>query len=352
MDIDNRLALSYYHPIATINESHKVYLVQHQETKKVFVKKELSVYNLEVFTFLKDHPIEGIPQIELLYEDQGTLTVIEEYVTGQTLQELVANQPLDESHILKYTINLCEIVEKLHNFNPPMIHRDIKPSNILISSTDSVILLDFNAAKNFHNIHSEDTVLLGTQGYAAPEQYGFGSSRPQTDIYSIGVVLKKLIVSLPKNKTLEAIADKCTQLDPDDRYAHVSLLKEDLLACLPKKTIQTTNKSWIPGFRSGNPWKMIVACIYYLFSLTLSLVAEFHEKYFVEEIFAKLTMLCMLLAPIVVIFNVKNIHSIIPLCKNENKVYAFLGKILLFTLLIILIITVYVTLCAIVEFPL
>ena len=73
----------------------------------------------------------------------------------------------------------------------PIIHRDIKPSNIMITEQNHVVLLDFNAAKLYTNASTNDTVLLGTKGYAAPEQYGFGSSSPQTDIYAIGVLIKE-----------------------------------------------------------------------------------------------------------------------------------------------------------------
>lgn len=89
---------------------------------------------------------------------------------------------------------LCEILEKLHSANPPIVHRDIKPSNIIITNYDHVILLDFNAAKYFTDPNTSDTILLGTKGYAAPEQYGFGSSTPQTDIYAVGILLKELVI--------------------------------------------------------------------------------------------------------------------------------------------------------------
>lgn len=82
-------------------------------------------------------------------------------------------------------IMLCNILNALHSMTPPIIHRDIKPSNIIITSYNYAMLLDFNAAKQFSGQNESDTVLIGTPGYAAPEQYGFGSSSPkQTYILS------------------------------------------------------------------------------------------------------------------------------------------------------------------------
>lgn len=92
--------------------------------------------------------------------------------------------------------DLCEILEKLHSVTPPIVHRDTKPSNIIITNYEHVVLLDFNAAKYFADTDTADTILLGTKGYAAPEQYGFGSSTPQTDIYALGILLKELVKSL------------------------------------------------------------------------------------------------------------------------------------------------------------
>ena len=79
VEISQRLSISYYKVVATINEPHKIYLVQHQETGKFFVKKILDVYSIDVYRYLREHPIQGIPQVIDFYEDNSTLTLIEEY---------------------------------------------------------------------------------------------------------------------------------------------------------------------------------------------------------------------------------------------------------------------------------
>ena len=187
-----------YKTIATLNQQHHIYFVQNTISKQVFVKKELTVYSLEVYQMLKEHPIFGIPKIVDYYEYNHKLTVIEEFINGELLCDKIERGDMYEDDICNYIYQLCEILEQLHHNMPPIVHRDIKPSNVMITTRGEVFLLDFNAAK-FHSQQgnrTSDTVLLGTQGYAAPEQYGFGESSPKTDIYSLGILFKECLDSI------------------------------------------------------------------------------------------------------------------------------------------------------------
>lgn len=108
-----------------------------------------------------------------IYEEDSHLILIEEYISGRTLEDIIKSHDLTSQYIIQYTEELCNILKELHAFCPPIIHRDIKPSNIIVTSSNHIVLIDFNAAKEYSEIESSDTVLLGTKGYAAPEQYGF-----------------------------------------------------------------------------------------------------------------------------------------------------------------------------------
>ncbi len=235
MDLSDELELSYYKPVANINDKKHVQLVQHTQTGEFFVRKELSVYNLELFESLKADPIENIPRIYALVEDEGHLIVIEEYLHGESLQKILDERGAFTSGEALWLIRqLCAIVSALHEHKPPIIHRDIKPSNIILSPDGILKLLDLNAAKYF-NDKSRDTVLLGTAGFAAPEQYGFGSSLPQTDIYAIGVLFNMLLTGhIPSEEmtgsVFAGVISKCTKLDPEDRYTNVNALLADLNA--------------------------------------------------------------------------------------------------------------------------
>ena len=162
MDYTHRLSISYYKVAAPINEPHKVFLVRHQETGKFYVRKTLDVFSTEVYEQLRSNPVRGIPKIMDFNEEDGKLTLIEEFISGCTLLDLIestrkAGSPdtgtaaedvtlydkLTVSSIGRYMIQLCEILERIHSLDPPLIHRDLKPSNIMITNCDNVILLDF-----------------------------------------------------------------------------------------------------------------------------------------------------------------------------------------------------------------
>lgn len=313
MNLSQRLSNSFYQVVAAINEPHKVYLVQHRDSGKFYVKKILDIYSADVYKDLQAHPIPGIPRIIDSWEEDRRLVIIEEYISGVTLRDMIestsspaANTDLREvltvERIGRYMSDLCEILERLHDHNPPLIHRDIKPSNIIITSCGNVMLLDFNAARFYSGEpgRESDTRLLGTKGYAAPEQYGFGESSPQTDLYSIGRVLQECVDVLPKTDinsgnhigrqksasakitdphTFDSVIQKCTQMTPSKRYSSAAALKNALLGCLgqssrPDIMGPVINPYLPPGFRTLNPWKMLIASVVYFLIFDLSLTLQ------------------------------------------------------------------------------
>lgn len=347
MDYSKHLALSYYKTIATINESHHIYLVQHQDSGKIYIKKILSLYNAEIYQYLAEHPILGTPGIVDYFETDGQLILIEEYISGISLQEKISSKSLTSDKIIQYISNLCAILECLHEAVPPIVHRDIKPSNIIVTEYDKLILIDFNAAKYFTDINAEDTILLGTQGYAAPEQYGFGSSSPSTDIYSVGVLLRELAASLPDcDHRFDPIIERCTQINPQDRYHSAAELKASLStkpARPPKSIHQTKVKNFLPpGYRTGTVWKMILAsfgyiCIFWI-SFSSNSTGLTGPALFVDQA----STLLILLSPILCSFNYLDVQRFLPLCKFKNPVPRYLGIILLdFSVMFILIMLLY-----------
>lgn len=339
MDYTLRLALSYYKTIAIINEPHQVYLVQHQVNDRFFVKKTLDVYNLSVYEYLKEHPVAGTPRLFDFYEEEGRLVIIEEFVSGTPLSDLLEKGTLKEDDALHYMIDLCEILERLHGANTPIIHRDIKPSNVMITCTNHAALLDFNAAKQYSQDAPEDTVLLGTRGYAAPEQYGFGSSSPQTDIYGMGIMLQEIspVFSEGQKSSLQSIIEKATKLNPADRYASITDFKLALCRLLPgyEEPAGSKDASWLPpGFRTKTPWKMILAIPTYLLILRLSFSLEVKDITGPKLLLNRMCCLGMLLFLIFGTANYQNIQSIIPLCKHSDPKIKVLGIILLDILII------------------
>lgn len=335
MNDSSRLAMSYYKTIAVINESHNIFLVQHQETKKIYVKKILDVYNNQVYQYLYENKILGVPQIIGLYEENNQLTVVEEFISGSSLQEKIDANDITITLINRYMYELCEILEKLHSVNPPIVHRDIKPSNVMITEYDHVMLLDFNAAKYFADTDTTDTILLGTRGYAAPEQYGFGSSTPQTDIYSLGILLKELVGVLqdPTDK-FDEIISTCTQMNPADRFQSMSTLKQAFLEIdnpMPSNISKSfTWKSLIPpGFRTLTPWKIGLSSMTYLFIFWLSLNMQLDSETSLLLWLNRIFCLAIMLSVVFCSFNYCNVQRILPLCGHQNRILHYIGIILL-----------------------
>ncbi len=341
MDYSHRLAISYYKTIAVLDEQHKIYLVQHQETQKIFIKKILDVYNVQVYQYLQQNCFAGIPRIIDFYEEHNQLTVIEEYISGDSLQEKMEAPDFSVASITHYISELCIILGKLHSANPPIVHRDIKPSNIIITYDNHVVLLDFNAAKYYTESHSADTVLLGTHGYAAPEQYGFGSSSPLTDIYSLGILLKELSSALPDvPKQFAKIISKCTEINPSDRFKTVEELNKAVVHSIASPNVPNSKsfhlQSYIPpGFRTLTPWKMLISSIIYLLIFWLCLSLEVKNTFGIALWIERIFCLFMMLSVVFGTFNYLNFQALLPICKHRIRIIRYIGIILLDLLLVI-----------------
>lgn len=336
MEVDAALCLSFYRDIAILNEAHGVDLVQHVETKAIYVKKTLTVYDLQVFQHLKDHPVAGIPRIEELVETDGRLYVIEEYISGRSLREvLAASGPLSPAEALNCLRQLCDILRPLHSLSPPIVHRDIKPSNLLLTPAGRLYLVDFNAAKEASDTKARDTVLLGTAGYAAPEQYGFSPSQPTADIYALGVLLNEMLTGkLPQEELadgpLTAVIQRCLRMEPSQRYQTVDLLLQDAkrrshLPWTAAKSIRT----WLPpGFRSGNPLRWALAALWYILLLLLSCTAVVKDTPPTDLLLLRITLFLIFFGETLWLGNYRNAWQHLPLSRNPSKPIRLLGMVL------------------------
>lgn len=235
MHIEDKVLLSFYKEIDQFNNHSNISIVQHIETKKIYVKKVLSVYDKNLYFTLSELAFPGIPKIIMLVEDDNNLIVIEEYISGDSLGDyLDKNGPLDPKTSITVINRLCNILNRLHSLDPPIIHRDLTPSNIMLSYDMNVTLIDFNASKFFRTNKSRDTIPMGTVDYAAPEQYGFSQSDARTDIYPLGIILNTMLTgSIPKNgvypdRRISSVISKCISIDPDKRYNSVKKFQKAL----------------------------------------------------------------------------------------------------------------------------
>ena len=174
--------------------------------------------------------------------DEKRRIEIREYIPGKTLDRAVSEKEPTAKEILDITLKLCDILQYLHDRPAPVIHRDVKPQNVVINEEGEVFLIDFDIARiakeeDSGEEPSTDTVVFGTQMFAAPEQYGFSRTDARSDIYSLGVLIRWLLDRVTNEdqretkeyRLLSAVAKKCSELDPGRRYQSISKVKDVLL---------------------------------------------------------------------------------------------------------------------------
>ena len=203
-------------------------------------------------------------------EYEGMHYIVMEYIRGRTLKDLIAQRgALDVDEAIGIMKQLISAIDHAHDHN--IIHRDIKPENIFYDGKQ-VYLFDFDIARNYIENQKRDTTVLGSQGYAAPEQFGFYQTDIRSDIYSLGVLYHVLLTNkLPRDYDLQGIEkriiDKMIAIDPQGRYQDVKEIIKDLDQLFhieKKKEKKIKHPNALPGFRSGKLWKMIVAIMGYL----------------------------------------------------------------------------------------
>ena len=344
MTLEQELELSYYKDAAPINESHGIWLVQDQRDGKFYVRKTLTVFNKDIYRYLKNNPIPHTPRIHHVAEDGNALLVIEYYIPGDTLEEILDRQgSLPEAQTLDIAIQLCRILRAFHHAVPPIVNRDIKPSNIKLTEDGIVKLLDMNAAKYCNALAQKDTVLLGTQGYAAPEQYGFGASNVQTDIYAVGVLMNVLLTGkLPAEEKaagkLRGIITKCTRLEAEQRYSGIDSLLAALSALKPVGALDAPEESgWRrflpPGLRSGNLLVSALSFVGYVFLLFLCLNLQVTNATPLRLIVNRIGAAIAFFSCVLFTGNYLNVKSMFFLTRSKNPFLRVLGIVIVDTVM-------------------
>ncbi len=171
-----------------------------------------------------------------------------DYIEGESLKEKIEREHrVSAEEVVEWAKQLSDVLAYLHNRKPnPIIYRDMKPDNIMLTPDGKVKLIDFGIAREYKSESSTDTTNLGTKAYAAPEQIAGKQTDNRTDIYSLGVTLYHLVTgkslseppfeirpirtwdsTLPEG--LEYIIQRCTQVEPEERYQQVEQLYADLM---------------------------------------------------------------------------------------------------------------------------
>jgi serine/threonine-protein kinase len=181
--------------------------------------------------------------------DKRRWYMVMEFIEGKTLLQIMEESPglLPERRVLSWAAQICDVLHFLHTQSPPIIYRDMKPGNVMEQDGNGVCkVIDFGIARFWKPGRTKDTLILGTPGYAPPEQYGKGQTQAASDVYALGATLHHLLTGRdPESKPFkfppvrqlnprvsprtEAVIRKATQIKPADRYQTIAAFKTALL---------------------------------------------------------------------------------------------------------------------------
>ncbi|MBR3706012.1 MAG: serine/threonine protein kinase [Firmicutes bacterium] len=240
---------------ALVKEGHKVIRILSKKADSVVLHIQdtddkdyiLRIYSQEkkVYRVLTQRAFENMPYIRETYIKDEFFLVEEEFIDGVSLQEMVSGGArFEHDRAAQITAEVCRAAAFLHENG--FIHRDIKPEHVLLTPEGRIVLIDLDSAMEIRPDKLNDTQLLGTAMYAAPEQFGLTRSDVRTDIYAIGIFLNEIVtgyhpaVKQCREGALAGIITKCISMNPEDRYQSA----EDLIRALemPK---QRGKKKWV-----------------------------------------------------------------------------------------------------------
>ena len=220
-----------YEQLRLIKESPRgsVRLIRHSATGRTFILRQFTG-NPEVYRKLLDYTCPNLPTVYEVAVRGAENLVIEEYIQGDTLGFLLKGGLFSVDETRRIVLQVCRALWVLHSIGA--VHRDVKPENIILRG-DEAVLIDFDAARLHKPEHEMDTQILGTTGFAAPEQYGLSQSDIRTDIYALGVLINVMLTGKHPSKELAGgkmgrIVDRCTHVNPQHRYKNILRLMEAL----------------------------------------------------------------------------------------------------------------------------
>ena len=196
---------------------------------------------MEIMEKMADRKLSGIPKTYRIFEENGEVYLVREYIEGMSLAQMVLQKGgISEAEICRISRKICQTAEQFQNPDEPMIHRDIKPENIVVTPGGEVVFIDFGTMRSYKKDGSRDTFVVGTRGTAAPEQYGYTQTDQRTDVYAIGQTMLYMVSeSYEKNQLSECavsrrmkkIIEKACSFEPDKRYGGAAQLRRAVEKC-------------------------------------------------------------------------------------------------------------------------
>ena len=325
-----------YDVLSPLRESFKgaLFLARDKHTFDTVVLRVIYNAQAEHYRTLQNIQNPHLPRILEVMQDENDTLVAEEYIEGENLDGYVKRHgPLCVHDAVSVFTQLCDALDAIHSQG--IIHRDIKPSNILLSGGRAV-LIDFDASRQYRGGSGKDTVYMGTEGYAAPEQYGFAQTDCRSDIYSLGVVMRELCGE-DARKALAPVIAWCTAFDPANRYAAAKQVSADLNRMFPEKSqaVQeagfglSANPSDVGSNTAGSFKSAVKVMLYVFFAIeTIAVMTRCpHEVTVWDYILSKLVYLQIVIFPAAVIMGLLRMWTWLPLLNSKKTEIRILGVI-------------------------
>lgn len=213
--------LKIYHLVHVMADKNncRVLRLRHRKLDRDVVVRQLP-YPVAAYTALCDLVCDHLPQVYDVIDTADGQTVLEEYVDGVTVVALAEGGRIRYRQAKRILQGVCHALTILHQKG--FVHRDVKPENVLVRSDGQAVLVDLNISRKVTNAE-RDTVIMGTVGYASPEQLGLTQSDARTDVYACGILLNVMLTGKHPSEQLARgragrIVRRCTAVNPDDRY--------------------------------------------------------------------------------------------------------------------------------------
>lgn len=196
---------------------------------------------MEIMKKMADRKLSGIPKAYRIFEKNGEVYLVREYIEGMSLAQMVLQKGgISEAEICRISRKICQTAEQFQNPDEPMIHRDIKPENIVVTPGSEVVFIDFGTMRSYKKDGSRDTFVVGTRGTAAPEQYGYTQTDQRTDVYAIGQTMLYMVSESYEmnqlsecavSRRMKKIIEKACSFEPDKRYGDAAQLRRAVEKC-------------------------------------------------------------------------------------------------------------------------
>lgn len=222
----------HYDPVRALSHrgEDEVLLLRHKTLQRELV---LRSYGEPIVAYerLKTVRHPNLPEVLECRRCADGQVVLEEYIDGVLLSDLLERSTLSYRHARRLLYGIGAALSALHGM--AVVHRDVKPENVMVAADGRAMLLDLNASRLHVPEKRTDTAVLGTIGYAPPEQFGISQSDATADVYAIGVLLNVLLTGChPSEKLARGRAGKlvlkCTQIAPKHRFSSVEKLLKAL----------------------------------------------------------------------------------------------------------------------------